>query len=390
VSNFSTLFKISLILALLSSCGVKKNSEADLNNTNAYIKTMLSSKSCSTDSNSELETKIQSLEKKLKLIVVEKSERRFHKLKNKARPSQIEQVAFSKNIFEKRVSSLEEEINTSIENSTSTIKIREIRRKLQKLKIDLNRWSFHQCHLSNLIDNDNQEINDFIELESSMCGDKCENSIMSGVLISDSERREKTISVCSLFNRVSYCRVQYDVATIYNDENKFTQEIIKKARQYFNREVFGMIDSPLDIECVNGEKKEITIPIYQNENSASLMNAISENWKSNDIEIKYKLGNSGARLELVDEGLSRVQLDNMSTIYLNKNIMGVQRVKTIAHEFGHSLGFRDCYIEYFDLKRDEIVYYELERDKGNLMCSLEYGTNIPKKYLEKVVSKYCK
>ena len=40
---------------------------------------------------------------------------------------------------------------------------------------------------------------------------------------------------------------------------------------------------------------------------------------------------------------------------------------TIRHEFGHVIGFPDCYIEFYDTKAKIIVAYQL--DITNLMCS---------------------
>ncbi len=40
---------------------------------------------------------------------------------------------------------------------------------------------------------------------------------------------------------------------------------------------------------------------------------------------------------------------------------------TIRHEFGHVLGFPDCYIEFYDAPHSEMVNYQL--DIENLMCS---------------------
>jgi hypothetical protein len=40
---------------------------------------------------------------------------------------------------------------------------------------------------------------------------------------------------------------------------------------------------------------------------------------------------------------------------------------TIRHEYGHTLGFPDCYVEFYDIDREMIVNYQLDLD--NLMCS---------------------
>lgn len=40
---------------------------------------------------------------------------------------------------------------------------------------------------------------------------------------------------------------------------------------------------------------------------------------------------------------------------------------TIRHEYGHVLGFQDCYLEFFDISEKAMVYYEVDVD--NIMCS---------------------
>lgn len=50
---------------------------------------------------------------------------------------------------------------------------------------------------------------------------------------------------------------------------------------------------------------------------------------------------------------------------------------TIRHEFGHVLGFRDCYVEFYDEPRGVIMNYEI--DTKNLMCS-QGGTFLPIHY----------
>lgn len=356
------------------------------------MEAVVSSKSCGGDIVEEINKKIAKLSSTVGELSVGETISRDQKKRTQSlieKNTEFSQTVLSESILLERVDYLNELLISKRDIKLSPEEFREINNKVQKLRINFDRWAFHQCHLTSLIDNNSKELNDFIELETAYCEEGCVSSLMPERKIEISEKREKVINVCSLLHRRNYCKVHYDIASVYDGDEAFIREILNKARIFFNKEVFGMTNSPLEIECTVSEKKKLTIPIYQNSHSASLMTAISENWKGDDIEIDFKLGNSGVKLELVESGLSRVALNDLSTIYLNKNLVGVQKIKTIAHEFGHALGFRDCYIEYFDTKTSEIIYYELERDKGNLMCSLEYGTKIPKKYLEKMTSKYC-
>ncbi|NBY20839.1 hypothetical protein EBQ74_11505 [bacterium] len=40
---------------------------------------------------------------------------------------------------------------------------------------------------------------------------------------------------------------------------------------------------------------------------------------------------------------------------------------TIRHEFGHTLGFPDCYVEFYEPNQHEMISYQV--DTTNLMCS---------------------
>jgi hypothetical protein len=45
---------------------------------------------------------------------------------------------------------------------------------------------------------------------------------------------------------------------------------------------------------------------------------------------------------------------------------------TMTHEFGHVIGFPDCYVEFWDVERESFVFYSLEPE--DRMCALSGGT----------------
>lgn len=57
---------------------------------------------------------------------------------------------------------------------------------------------------------------------------------------------------------------------------------------------------------------------------------------------------------------------------------------TIRHEFGHVLGFPDCYLEFFDTDRNEMAYYTIEPD--NLMCA--WGGKLQPSHIEQLKKAY--
>lgn len=56
-----------------------------------------------------------------------------------------------------------------------------------------------------------------------------------------------------------------------------------------------------------------------------------------------------------------------SKISLDKNRSREEQTWTLGHEFGHVLGFPDCYIEFYDDQAEMMIGYQL--DFGDLMCS---------------------
>ncbi len=57
---------------------------------------------------------------------------------------------------------------------------------------------------------------------------------------------------------------------------------------------------------------------------------------------------------------------------------------TIRHEFGHILGFPDCYLEFYDRAKEEMIYYTIETD--NLMCA--WGGKLKPMHLEELKRVY--
>lgn len=57
---------------------------------------------------------------------------------------------------------------------------------------------------------------------------------------------------------------------------------------------------------------------------------------------------------------------------------------TIRHEFGHVLGFPDCYLEFYNKEVQEMVYYTIEPD--NLMCA--WGGALQPKHADELKRAY--
>ena len=153
----------------------------------------------------------------------------------------------------------------------------------------------------------------------------------------------------------------------------------------------------LETECALNEKGELilTIPFYLTEKSQKnrVKELIQNIWSNKKIKIKLEY-----QVEYKENYL-KIEFKNRFNSYVSKNqpltiVMGTKddifsRNKILVHEFGHILGFNDCYLEFYDVDTNELIYYEL--NTKNLMCSLssKNGLHVPSKYLSLIADRYC-
>lgn len=89
----------------------------------------------------------------------------------------------------------------------------------------------------------------------------------------------------------------------------------------------------------------------------------------------------------VNSSVSFVDWTKPNVVHLS-NIISESQLSLVApHEFGHYVGFPDCYVEFMNQK-SEYVYFELP-SKKNIMCSLNKGHVVPQYYREQIEQNLC-
>ncbi|MBY0414710.1 MAG: hypothetical protein K2Q18_11110 [Bdellovibrionales bacterium] len=88
-----------------------------------------------------------------------------------------------------------------------------------------------------------------------------------------------------------------------------------------------------------------------------------------NLTIEFQNSSSNPRIQFKEGVTANVNgiggnLITMSTEY---PINTIDQKYTIRHEYGHVLGFEDCYLEFYDNREKAMIYYEIDVD--NLMCS---------------------
>ena len=133
--------------------------------------------------------------------------------------------------------------------------------------------------------------------------------------------------------------------------------------------------SEYKIENVVGKK---IITIYAQRPSDPIFadffkSSVEKYWQTTAYQLKLAWADEYARsalihIEFSDEGTNRAYKKNR-LILMNSFRFRYDEVSeaTIAHEFGHLLGFSDCYVEFYETESSSMVEYKI--DPSNLMCS---------------------
>jgi hypothetical protein len=106
-----------------------------------------------------------------------------------------------------------------------------------------------------------------------------------------------------------------------------------------------------------------------------------EDFLKSNIEDEWRWGDWALNLDFIQGGYNTTHVEFIpgatphvnglagSTITMDANqpITEYHVRWTIRHEFGHTLGFPDCYVEFYDTNTREMISYQI--DTSNLMCS---------------------
>lgn len=169
-----------------------------------------------------------------------------------------------------------------------------------------------------------------------------------------------------------------------------------KYKKFLDENFFGLKKKNRPFKCTKSDEKYIIeIPfkessLYPIEKMMELENDLNSVWGKNKITLKLiKNFDQSKGFEIVNSPslISYVSEQRPLTIFLSTHLEGYEKRHLITHEFGHVLGFGDCYVEYYNQNSKELIYYELET--GNLMCSLEIGAKISTNYDDKIIQNYC-
>lgn len=210
---------------------------------------------------------------------------------------------------------------------------------------------------------------------------------------------DKVVKLCKAFDSSDVnCQAQY----IIKKQNKTISSLVSLYQKKFQSEryekLFSLRDSHLKFQCHSIEDvTTMTLKVYSQNLDVYTLSAltqfVSDSWSRGNfrlsIEIVDQPGSDVVEILPSTTGVSYVPDNNNRKVFLSTILDIDTQKKVLAHEFGHVLGFPDCYTEFFDNQNKDLVYYEISRENTNLMCSLKTGVSVPDDYLSQLTQKSC-
>jgi hypothetical protein len=249
-----------------------------------------------------------------------------------------------------------------------------------------------------------QDVRPYLEMLD-FCTEKNGDGLCSSETIanlSPAESRfveDKVIRLCKAFDSSDVnCQAQY----IIKKQNRTIPALVLLYQKKFQTErydrLFSLRDSHLKFQCQNNEDViTMTLKVYSQHldvySLSVLTRFVSDTWSRGNfrlaIDIVDRPGSDVVEILPSTTGVSYVPDNNNRKVFLSSILDFETQKKVLAHEFGHVLGFPDCYTEFFDNQNKDLVYYEISKENTNLMCSLKPGVIVPDDYLSQLAQNSC-
>ncbi len=190
-----------------------------------------------------------------------------------------------------------------------------------------------------------------------------------------SQWKEWLIGEC-LNNRkgATTCTTELDQAISALQVRSYHEQHVVRASRMFDS--FFQLQNPrlADLMWTDASQIEVTA-LFETPNdeqvAAWLRTNIEDEWQLNEFKLKLEFTDDRSRphVRFVPGATPNVNYlgGDVITMDANSPLDDYNTLWTIRHEYGHVLGFPDCYVEFFDSDLNAMISYQI--DTSNLMCS---------------------
>ena len=186
--------------------------------------------------------------------------------------------------------------------------------------------------------------------------------------------REWLIGTCGNANELLICTRELDEIIAKKDSVRAYWEKYRPFSQDIYESNFEIQWERSDIRWTSAQPEFATIPFVDPKNE-KIATYLKENveaewkWGAWQLLVQFQNGSKSnmSHIEFEPNVTAHVKVPNTIVMDENQPTTEYDSRWTIRHEFGHILGFPDCYIEFYDVDRELMISYQI--DITNLMCS---------------------
>ncbi|NOT80923.1 MAG: hypothetical protein HOP07_18205 [Bacteriovoracaceae bacterium] len=281
----------------------------------------------------------------------------------------------------------------------------EVAKELYYLYQNSQRYEVQKCAFGSLAKKKVQDVTPFLKLED-FCIQRnkaniCTEKDLTNLSIGESQFvQEQMMKMCqALGNSKFLCQEEIGLSRNKRNLETMAIKLLKRFKDERFNKLFSLASSHLKFSCVKKSQfVEMNLKVRFDPrlffNRLELINHVSETWSSDNFKLKLILEQERNSEDVISvqaspNSLSYVPENDNRQIFLNSELRFEEQKRILSHEFGHVLGFPDCYTEFYDHQKRDLVYFEMGKDNFNLMCSVKKGAAVPREYLEQLALKSC-
>ncbi len=249
-------------------------------------------------------------------------------------------------------------------------------RAVDKVYQSAARWKSLKPYMSEYINAKSEDVRGYYFLNKNGWDAKKLSTYSTLDASTQADLKTWLIQICiNTVNQLSICQTEFTNALSKGTIAGFYTKYIGASKA--NWDHFFLIPGDAkrsDITWTSSNPNVMTVP-FNTPTVARIQSYLSDNiqdeWKFNGWNLKLNFGSfaNGPLIEFQTGVVPHVESVGGNVIVMDQNqsVEEYESQWTIRHEFGHVLGFLDCYVEFYDESLNAFVNYQL--DTTDLMCS---------------------